>query len=181
MNPEQEIRLTKRQARFVEEYLTDFNATQAAVRAGYSKVNAARIGYENLQKVHITSAIGNRQKQLVVSSGGGPERIVKELTKLGFYDVRDLFDGEWNLLKPEQIKDEVRAAITSVSRTTTPQGHVTVKVTLASKLGAMELLGKILGILNPDKSKGTQDGLTDEERIEIIKRVRRMTHGNQLA
>ncbi len=45
--------LTPKQQRFVEEYLTDLNATQAAIRAGYSAKTAEVIGYENLRKPHI--------------------------------------------------------------------------------------------------------------------------------
>ena len=46
-------RLTDKQQRFVEEYLIDLNATQAAVRAGYSEKTAAEIGSENLRKPQI--------------------------------------------------------------------------------------------------------------------------------
>lgn len=46
-----------RQRQFVEEYLIDLNATQAAIRAGYSKKSAAYIGMENLRKPHIAAAI----------------------------------------------------------------------------------------------------------------------------
>lgn len=49
--------LTAKQQRFVEEYLVDLNATQAAVRAGYSKKTAGAIGGENLEKPEIQEAI----------------------------------------------------------------------------------------------------------------------------
>lgn len=49
--------ITDKQARFVSEYLIDLNATQAAIRAGYSKKTAAAIGCENLTKPDIASAI----------------------------------------------------------------------------------------------------------------------------
>ena len=50
-------KLTNKQALFVREYLVDLNATQAAMRAGYSKKTAHRIGAENMQKHAVTSAI----------------------------------------------------------------------------------------------------------------------------
>lgn len=162
-----ETKLTKKQERFVEEYLLDFNTTQAAVRAGYSKLHAGRIGYENLQKVHIQSAINYKQKQLMVSSGVTPERVVKELTKLAFLEPGDLFDSEWNIRPHEQVPDQVKAAITSVSRTTTPSGGSTVKVTLVNKLGAIEALARILGMLNPDRTKNEEVAET-ERRIAMI-------------
>lgn len=50
-------KLTDKQARFVEEYLVDLNATQAAMRAGYSCNSAHAIGHENLRKPDIAKAV----------------------------------------------------------------------------------------------------------------------------
>lgn len=52
--------LTPKQGRCVDEYLIDLNATQAAIRAGYSVNSAAQIGEENLRKPDIHSAIQNQ-------------------------------------------------------------------------------------------------------------------------
>jgi phage terminase small subunit len=49
--------LTPKQQAFVNEYLIDLNATQAAIRAGYSEDTATEMGYENLRKPHIKKAI----------------------------------------------------------------------------------------------------------------------------
>lgn len=56
--------LTPKQQRFVEEYLIDLNATQAAIRAGYSAKTAAVIGAENLIKPYIQKAIQEAQNKL---------------------------------------------------------------------------------------------------------------------
>lgn len=56
-------KLTDKQQRFIEEYLIDLNATQAAIRAGYSADTAAVIGCENLIKPNIQFAIAEAQKQ----------------------------------------------------------------------------------------------------------------------
>lgn len=56
--------LTAKQERFVEEYLIDLNATQAAIRAGYSKKTARDIGYENLTKPDIRAAIVEKRKEI---------------------------------------------------------------------------------------------------------------------
>ncbi len=50
-------KLTAKQARFVAEYLIDLNATQAAIRAGYSEKTASETGYENLRKPQIAEAV----------------------------------------------------------------------------------------------------------------------------
>lgn len=56
------VKLTAKQQSFVDEYLIDMNATQAAIRAGYSQKTAAQIGDENLRKPVIADAIANALK-----------------------------------------------------------------------------------------------------------------------
>ena len=53
-------KLTARQAAFVEEYLVDFNATQAAIRAGYSAATAEQGGYQALRYIQVQKALGAR-------------------------------------------------------------------------------------------------------------------------
>jgi hypothetical protein len=53
--------LTPKQRRFAEEYLVDLNATQAAIRAGYSAATAGQIGYENLTKPEVQVAVWQAQ------------------------------------------------------------------------------------------------------------------------
>jgi phage terminase small subunit len=55
--------LTPKQERFVDEYMIDLNATQAAIRAGYSERTAAETGYENLRKPQIADEIAKRQQK----------------------------------------------------------------------------------------------------------------------
>lgn len=56
--------LTAKQAAFVREYLVDRNATQAAIRAGYSQDTAYSIGHENLNKPEIKNAIAAEEGRL---------------------------------------------------------------------------------------------------------------------
>jgi len=58
------VGLTEKQKRFCDEYLMDLNATQAAIRAGYSTKTAKSIGQENLTKPYLKTYIGERLKQL---------------------------------------------------------------------------------------------------------------------
>lgn len=61
--------MTPKQELFVHEYLVDSNATQAAIRAGYSAKTAGKIGFENLQKPEILSALAAARAQRVVRTG----------------------------------------------------------------------------------------------------------------
>jgi phage terminase small subunit len=60
---EEEVALTPKQARFVEEYLVDLNATQAAIRAGYSAATAYSIGHECLKKPEIAAALRDARRE----------------------------------------------------------------------------------------------------------------------
>lgn len=74
-----EKKLTDKQRRFVEEYTVDFNATQAAIRAGYSKASANPTGSENLAKPSIREAIDKRLDALSCSTA----EVLTRLSEIG--------------------------------------------------------------------------------------------------
>ena len=69
--------LNEKQQRFVEEYMIDLNATQAAIRAGYSVKNAASIRAQLLKKTHVSFSRASTER----SWGGGitQDRVMQEL------------------------------------------------------------------------------------------------------
>ena len=81
--------LTAKQQRFVSEYLIDLNATQAAIRAGYSAKTAEQIGYQLLQKTSVAAEIAKAQAKKAEKLDVTAERIVRELAKLGFSNMQD--------------------------------------------------------------------------------------------
>ena len=86
--------LTEKQKRFVEEYLVDLNATQAAIRAGYKEKTARSIGAENLTKPDIqkaiSKAIDERSKRTEVTQ----DKVIEEIAKNAFKQASDLYDSE---------------------------------------------------------------------------------------
>lgn len=84
--------LTPKQREFVEQYLIDLNATQAAIRAGYSVRTADAIGGENLGKPAIQVAIAARRAEMVRATGLTPERVVEDLARVAFADARELVE-----------------------------------------------------------------------------------------
>lgn len=80
-------KLTPKQAAFVAEYLTDLNATQAAIRAGYSPKTAYRTGADNLRKPQIAAAIAeaqaDRSKRLQVTADDVVAGLLEEATFKG--------------------------------------------------------------------------------------------------
>ncbi|MGF3026525.1 terminase small subunit [Methylobacterium aquaticum] len=84
--------LTDKQRRFVEEYLVDLNATQAAIRAGYSEDTAAAIGYENLRKPEIAAAVEQAQAIRAERTGITADRVLVELWRIATTDANELVE-----------------------------------------------------------------------------------------
>lgn len=76
--------LSNKQKKFVEEYLKDYNATQAAIRSGYSEKTAYSIGSENLKKPEIVEAL---QKEMMSA-----DEVLSRMTDIARGDVADLMD-----------------------------------------------------------------------------------------
>ena len=74
--------LTPKQQRFVEEYLIDLNATQAAIRAGYSAKTAKVIAAQNLSKLNIQEAIQEAQSKLSERTGITQEYVLSNIQKV---------------------------------------------------------------------------------------------------
>ncbi|ENJ4068780.1 terminase small subunit [Enterobacter hormaechei] len=82
--------LTAQQRRFVAEYLKDGNATQAAIRAGYSKKSAEQIGYQLLQKTSVAQAIAQQQKASIERTLGGADEVLAQMWQLATFDANQL-------------------------------------------------------------------------------------------
>lgn len=158
--------LTAKQQRFVDEYLIDLNATQAAIRAGFSAKTARQAGNRLLTNVDIQQAI---QAGMEARSGRvaiTQDMVLRELAKIGFSDIRKvvrwgetmvrMVDGEeycaedmvpyhgLALIDSTEIDDDTAAAIAEVS-----QGKDGLKVKLHDKKGALVDIGRHLGMFVP--------------------------------
>ena len=141
--------LTEKQQRFVEEYLIDLNATQAAIRAGYSVKNADKIGSELLGKTRVAEAISKKIADRSKRTGINQDRVVLELAKLAFVKITDIVDSQGKI--KAKAKEYDLACIESVKykKSESETGSsVEREVKIASKLKALELLGKHLGMWN---------------------------------
>ena len=142
-------KLTEKQQRFVEEYLIDLNATQAAIRAGYSVKTANEQGCQNLAKLNISQAISERMAERSKRTGVNQDRVVQELAKVAFIKMTDVV-GPNGKIKDTASEDDL-SCIESIKykHSDTYSGYsVEMEVKIASKLKALELLGKHLGMWN---------------------------------
>ncbi|HGM7984189.1 TPA: terminase small subunit [Pseudomonas aeruginosa] len=98
--------LTKKQRLFVDEYLIDLNATQAAIRAGYSTRRATEIGYQLLQRPEVAQAIqaamAERSKRTEVEA----DYVIRRLREIDEMDVLDILEDDGSF---RSIRDWPRA------------------------------------------------------------------------
>ena len=142
--------LTEKQRRFVDEYLIALNATQAAIRAGYSVKTAREQASQNLTKLNIQQAISEKMAERSKRTGVNQDRIVLELAKIAFVNAADVIDSDDATIKAGATADDT-AAIQSVKVKVIPtkEGEgVEREIRLNDKLKALELLGKHLGMWN---------------------------------
>lgn len=146
--------MTAKQERFVQEYLIDLNATQAAIRAGYSPKTAQEQSARLLSKVMIQAAISKAQAERSRRTGNNQDRVIRELAKVAFLNPVDVIDMDDATIQGEANRDDT-ACIASVKVKTIPtdDGPITEReVKTYDKLKALELLGKHLGMFT-DKLK----------------------------
>jgi phage terminase small subunit len=150
--------LTDKQARFVDEYLIDLNATQAAIRAGYdpkwAKTNTTKL----LTNTNVQAYLAERQKALSERTEITQDRVLKELAKIGFADIRKAV--KWSPTLGEQVvgddmvqtngvmlidsnllDDDTAAAVSEIAQTA--QG---IKIKLHDKRAALVDIGRHLGM-----------------------------------
>jgi len=188
--------LTAKQQRFVDEYLIDLNATQAAIRAGYSKKTAQVQSARLLSNVMVSAAVAKGMETRSARTGITQDMVLRELAKIGFSDIRKVV--RWGetmvrmveaeeggtddmvpyhglaLIDSAEIDDDTAGAIAEVS-----QGKEGLKVKLHDKKGALVDIGRHLGMFG----QGGQSELdTELKRLEIEKRkaeLKAMQAGSQ--
>lgn len=140
----------RRRAQFVEEFLKDFNATAAYIRAGYTtnRSAAGAGGYKLLRHPEVAGLLAARAAGQLSEAQVDGQRVIQEWTRIAFGDIREMFDAGGMLINPTHLSDRVAAAIESIDFVQRPgQGAVVTKVKRYDKLRALEGLAKYFGLL----------------------------------
>lgn len=146
-----EVKLTRKQERFCEEYVIDWNATQAAIRAGYSEDSARQIGADNLSKAYIVDYIEEVRDDISKLCRITAIDNVRKLKAIASISIADFYDN-WGALKPfKDLTDEQKYVIseifddvTSIGEDNTIINHKT-KIKLHDKIKAIIELNKMVG------------------------------------
>ncbi len=134
--------LTAKQELFVKEYLVDGNATQSAIRAGYSEKTAYSIGNENLRKPEIQKAIDEEKLKRNQRLHINQDYVLQRLIDIDQLDVAEILDENGVLLPVSQWSKKWRQSIASFEIfETDEEGRVT-KIKFPDKLKNLDLLGK---------------------------------------
>lgn len=163
-------KLTPKQAKFVEEYLLDLNATQAAIRAGYKPSQARFIGCENLTKPNIAEAIQTQMEARSQRTEISQDRVLQEYAKLAFLDPRRFYDEDGSLIPIHELSEDVAAALAGMDVSTErvgkdkdglPEFATVRKIRLSDKKGALDSVARHLGMFN-DKVKQEISGVNGQ-------------------
>lgn len=145
--------MTNKQKRFVEEYLIDLNATQAAIRAGYrvSKTkSASEIGAQLLKNTQVSAAIEKAMAERSRRTGINQDRVLNELARIAFVNPKNVIDPKDASVRANASDDDL-ASIQSI-KVKMMDGEkgtsVEREVKLNDKLKALEMIGRHLGIWN---------------------------------
>ena len=154
------MKLTDKQEKFVNEYLIDLNATQAAIRAGYSNKTADTQGPRLLQNVGVRTRIDAAMAEQSRRTGVNADRVIRELARIAFVNVPDVINTDKVTVKKGASEDDT-AAIASVRMkvSDSEQGSsIEREIKFYDKTKALELLGRHQGMFN-DKLNITGEGV----------------------
>ena len=162
--------LTEKKKKFVEEYLIDLNATQAAIRAGYSVKTADVQSSRMLGNVKVQQAIVEKMAERSRRTGINQDRVLMELAKIAFVNADDVINAQDATTKEGASRDDL-AAIQSIKVKSFGEDGIEREIKLADKLKALEMLGRHLGMWN---DKLQMSGIEEEKKKlgDILEQLR---------
>ncbi len=152
-------KLTPKQARFVDEYLIDLNASAAYRRVyiGTKETSARVMSSRLLADTNVAAAIAKAVQARSERTQITQDRVLKELARLAFSDIRKAFKEDGTLKLPQDLDDDTAAAMAGIDTITSsahggdeeaPLSLTTKKVKIADKNAALTLAMRHLGMLN---------------------------------
>ena len=169
--------LTKKQKLFVEEYLIDLNATQAAIRAGYSPDTAKEIGFENLTKPNIRNAIDKALAERSRRTGINQDRVLMELARIALLNPANVVDFNNATIREDATPDDLAAvASVKVKRFPTKEGEgIEREIKFYDKNKALDAIGRHMGMF---KDKVEVSGTLETEKTKLDSILQQMRGGS---
>ena len=165
-----EKQFNDRQRLFCIEYLKDFNATQAAIRAGYSKKTAQQMGSENLAKPVIQQEISIQVKEMLAKAKIPLEKQIFDYwLKRAMYDVTEIIDLHGNLkITEEHLREKgLHVCIDGIEQRINAKGETYIKYKFADKDKAVEMLQRYIGMIKEEP----QINITNNTQMVDLKAI----------
>ena len=168
--------------KFAREYLIDRNGQEAAKRAGYSEKSAHVTASRLLKNAKVKALIADLTEKKFSKLDISAERILQELARLAFVDIRNLFDAGGSLKPVTELDEDTARAIAGIDHEKLfehfDKGHAkhvgtTAKIKLADKTRALQLLGQYRKLFTEKIQVTGLEGLA--ERLSLI---RKRKHGD---
>lgn len=184
-------KMTARQKRFCDEYLIDLNATQAAIRAGYSAKNADKIGSELLGKTRVAEYIHKRQEDRMKRTEVTQDFVLRELMEIASVKATDyariiekpatistesgavmqLYDADGNPVTYRTVEPVLTDELTEVQKkalAVIKKGRDGFEIKPYDKLKVLELLGKHLGMWDR-RTEEQEEGIQSDGFLEALR------------
>lgn len=164
--------LTNGQIKFANEWLIDFNATRAAIAAGYSENTATEQGSRLLTNVKVMEYLADKQSKLAIKHNMTLDIVVSEYKKIALFDIRKCFDENGDLIPIHELDDDTAGGIAGIEvyeekgsgEEETFTSAKTKKIKISDKRAALDSICKVLGYNAPEKSDVTNNIIWQETK-----------------
>ena len=180
--PPEEEPLSADELAFVDQFMIHRKATAALVALGKkgSKNTLHQQAYAIKARPNVKAEIARRMEEQSVKHQLTADRVLGEIMRIAFADVKDAYDPSGNLLEPNEMPEEFRRVISAIEQETDKNGEPKVRLRMWSKIEALGLLGKHLKLFH-ELIEAKVEGLSDDERkariTTILGRARQRKSG----
>lgn len=145
------LKLTPKQKAFCRELLVDLNATQAAIRAGYSRKTARSTASIYLAKPNIQEYVQELKGRRAARTDITSDRVLKEFAAIAFARITDIIEFDASgieFVDSKKLEDDAKAAIASITHSNSESGGVRQSARMHDKVAALTKLGDHLGLFS---------------------------------
>lgn len=144
--------------RFADKYFETLNASKSAIYAGFSEDTARQEGWRLLQREDVQARLDELRKELDAKTGISQQKVLQEIAKIAFADIRNYYRGDNQLIPVCDLDDNEAAALSSLKtfEEFTRDGELigtSKEIKLYDKLAGLEKLARHLGLYQKDNEQ----------------------------